>query len=212
MRVLALLLMLMSLLAGCRSEPLALPANAASAVAHARTAVSSLPVQSLAPLTGYTREEFMAGWGDADGDGCSTREDVLRRDLREVVLRDSCAIAAGVLIDPYSGSTIEFRAGQGSSDQVQIDHVVALANAWQTGAQQWSAGQRARFANDTRGLLAVDGGLNQRKGAADAAAWLPPNRGFRCQYVALQVLIKQRWGLWLAPSEQAAMAGVLQRC
>lgn len=211
MRVIPFLLAV-ALLNGCGSQPVVLPAGAAAAVAQAKSALPGMPVKGRAPLTGYQREQFMVGWADADGDGCSTRDDVLLRDLRQPVLKDSCSVAAGALLDPYSGSSIEFRAGPGSSDEVQIDHVVALANAWQTGAQTWTAAQRAEFANDARGLLAVDGGQNQRKGAGDAATWLPPNKGFRCQYVAMQVLIKQRWGLWLTPPEKAAVEGVLQRC
>lgn len=210
MRVLLVLVLLLA--AGCGGQPAPLPQRSAEAVARAREVIDSLPVKGRAPLTGYRREEFGNGWADKDGDGCSTREDVLRRDLRDVVLRDSCAVASGTLLDPYSGTAIEFRAGPDSSDEVQIDHVVALANAWQTGAQQWTAQKRAAFANDLGELLAVDGDLNQLKQAADAATWLPPNKGFRCQYVAMQVLIKHRWGLWLTAAEKTAIAGVLDRC
>lgn len=210
MKVLLVLVLLLA--AGCGSQPAPLPQRSAEAVARAREVIDSLPVKGRAPLTGYQREEFGNGWADKDGDGCSTREDVLRRDLRDVVLRDSCAVASGTLLDPYSGTAIEFRAGPDSSDEVQIDHVVALANAWQTGAQQWTAQKRAAFANDLGELLAVDGDLNQLKQAADAATWLPPNKGFRCQYVAMQVLIKHRWGLWLTAAEKTAIAGVLDRC
>lgn len=205
------LLLVGLLLGGCSPPPVALPPNAAAVVGQAKEVLAELPVKGRAPLTGYRREEFGDGWADLDGNGCNTREEVLRRDLREVRLAGTCEVDAGVLIDPYSGAAIQFRRGP-AADEVQVDHVVALANAWQSGASQWTPGQRGRFANDTGGLLAVAGSLNQRKGAGDAATWLPPNKAFRCQYAALQVVIKHRWGLWVTPQERAALQRVLAGC
>ncbi len=181
----------------------------------ALAALGELEVRGRAPTTGYDRDEFGAGWVDTDHNGCDTRNDVLARDLTgerfEPGTRD-CVVVSGTLADPYSGTTIEFRRGQDTSDDVQIDHVVALSDAWQKGAQGWDAETRVAFANDPLNLLAVDGPLNQQKGDGDAATWLPPDRGYRCAYVARQVAVKLDHGLWMTAAERDAVAGVLGAC
>ena len=181
----------------------------------ALAALGELEVRGRAPTTGYDRDEFGAGWVDTDRNGCDTRNDVLARDLTgetfEPGTRD-CVVVSGTLADPYSGTTIEFRRGQDTSDDVQIDHVVALSDAWQKGAQGWDADTRVAFANDPLNLLAVDGPLNQQKGDGDAATWLPPDRGYRCAYVARQVAVKLEYGLWTTAAERDAVAGVLAAC
>jgi hypothetical protein len=180
----------------------------ADELAAARTALDDLPVKGRAPMTGYAREQFGDGWADLDGDGCTTRDDVLRRDLTDVVL-DGCTVVSGVLLDPYGGTTVEFRRSDASA--VQIDHVVALADAWQKGAQQWTAARRTEFANDPLNLLAVEGGLNQAKGAGDAATWLPA-RAYRCAYAIRQVTVKARYGLWVTAAEHDALRRWLGTC
>lgn len=179
-------------------------------LATAQQSLAALPVRGRAPMTGYDRSEFGDGWADVDVDGCSTREEVLLRDLRDVTT-DGCTVLAGTLPDPYSGSDVPFERGPDSA-AVQIDHVVALADAWQKGAQQWPAARRVSFANDPLNLLAVDGALNQQKGAGDAATWLPPSRGYRCPYVIRQITVKARYGLWLTAAERDALARELGRC
>ena len=154
-------------------------------LAAGRAALAALPVRGRAPTTGYAREQFGQAWADVDRNGCDTRNDVLRRDLAAVVAQD-CVVLSGTLDDPYTGVPIAFARGPGSS-AVQIDHVVALSDAWQTGAQSWTPVTREAFANDPANLLAVDGPANQEKGAGDAATWLPPNRGYRCVYALRQV-------------------------
>jgi hypothetical protein len=99
-----------------------------------------------------------------------------------------------------------------TSTAVQVDHVVALGDAWQTGAQALTGGQRLAFANDPGNLLAVAGRVNEQKSDSDAASWLPPNRAFRCGYVARQLAVKRKYRLWLTPAEKAAIAGVLSSC
>lgn len=180
-------------------------------VARAQQVVSDLPVKGRAALTGYSREAFGTAWLDTNDNSCDTRNDILRRDLRNKVV-DDCVVLSGVLDDPYSGRTIVFTRGPVSSLDVQIDHVVALANAWQTGAAYWSPATRERFANDRRNLLAVDGPLNMQKGSGDAATWLPPKKSFRCTYVTIQVLTKHRYGLWVTAAEKAAMQRILASC
>lgn len=176
--------------------------------------LSSLAVKAPTPRSGYQREKFGTAWSDVDGNGCDTRNDVLRRDLQDVVLMpgSSCVIAAGVLADPYTGQEIAFRRGRDTSAAVQIDHVVALSDAWQKGAQALPAEQRLAFANDPLNLIAVDGPANGRKSDSDAQNWLPPNNVYRCGYVARQISVKAAYRLWVTAGEKRAMEQVLSGC
>jgi hypothetical protein len=164
-------------------------------------------------MTGYDREEFGQAWLDADRNGCDTRNDILRRDLTAAVVKPGtggCVQLSGVLADPYLGQSIRFVRGAG--DDVDIDHVVALGNAWVTGAARFDIRKRAALANDPLNLLAVDLGTNRSKGDGDAATWLPPYRPFRCAYVARQVAVKAKYGLWVTRAEHDAIARVLGSC
>ncbi len=177
----------------------------------ARDALAALSTKGRAPKTGYKRSQFGDGWAKAGG--CDTRNVILRRDLTNAVLGDdNCKVQAGALSDPYTGQRIAFKRGANSSGAVQIDHVVALSNAWQTGAQQLSSEQRISLANDPLELLAVDGPANQQKGDGDAATWLPSNKPFRCQYIARQIAVKKKYSLWVTPPERTAMERILASC
>lgn len=190
---------------------------------HAQPAVGSKALQVLdtlaikgrAPKTGYDRSMFGQAWADVDRNGCDTRNDILNRDLtgksHKPGTRD-CLVLTGTLADPYTNTTISFTRGASTSSAVQIDHVVALSDAWQKGAQQLSLEQRTAFANDPLNLLAVDGPANQQKSDSDAASWLPANKGFRCDYVARQISVKASYGLWVTQAEHDAMARVLGDC
>ncbi|WP_051389172.1 HNH endonuclease family protein [Arthrobacter sp. 35W] len=182
--------------------------------AQALAVLATLEVKGRAPKTNYDRAAFGEAWLDADANGCDTRNDVLRRDLQDAALvaGSRCLVASGALHDPYTGTTIAFTRGADTSAAVQIDHVVALGNAWATGAQQLSAVQRANLANDPLNLLAVDGPTNQDKGSGDAATWLPPAKGYRCAYVARQVSVKAAYNLWVTPAERDAMERILRGC
>ena len=191
-------------------------------IAEALTALDSLEVKGRAPKTGYEREEFGQAWSDDvtvefGHNGCDTRNDILRRDLdpESLVLKEGthdCVALSGTLHDPYSGQDIEFQRGAQTSRAVQIDHVVPLADAWQKGAQQWSPEKRRNFANDPRNLLAVDGPLNQQKGAGDAATWLPPNKSFRCEYARRIVEVKAAYEIWVTEAEKDALSRLLNAC
>lgn len=180
------------------------------AASEALSALGELEVKGRAPKTGYERAQFGDGWDSTLG--CDTRNEILRRDLKNTVINTKCQVVSGILDDPYTGKTIEFRRGSSSSQEVQVDHVVALSDAWQKGAQQLSFDERVRLANDPLELLAVDGAANQEKGDGDAATWLPPNRAFRCQYVARQIAVKKKYRLWVTQAEKDAMARVLGSC
>jgi hypothetical protein len=174
--------------------------------------LATLPVRGKTPLTGYDRVgDFGQAWLDVDRNGCDTRDDVLARDLA-VARRTACKVLQGTLHDPYTRKVIAFRRGATTSERVQIDHVVALANAWRTGAQRLSQAQRERLANDPINLFAVDGPTNEAKGDGDAATWLPPNKAFRCTYVAHQVAVKAAYHLWVTATEKAAIQRVLAAC
>ncbi len=169
-----------------------------------------LEVKGRAPKTDYSRSQFGDGWDTIMG--CDTRNQILRRDLTSTVINSECQVVSGVLIDPYTSKTIKFQRGSVSSQAIQIDHVVALSDAWQKGAQQLSFDDRVRLANDPLELLAVDGLANQEKSDADAASWLPSNRAFRCQYVSRQIAIKQKYRLWVTRTEKDAMMRILSTC
>ena len=172
--------------------------------------LDGLVVKGRAPKTGYERSQFGDGWDTSYG--CDTRNRILTRDLKDVVAGTDCKVLSGTLDDPYTGRTIRFVRGETTSDDVQIDHVVALSNAWQTGAQQLTYDERIELANDPLNLLAVDGPANEQKSDGDAATWLPPNKQFRCQYVRRQVSVKRKYGLWVTSAELEAMNRVVSDC
>lgn len=197
-----------------------LPAAAADSTtaepgtAQAADLLETLPVKGRAPKTGYERSLFGPTWADVDQNGCDTRNDILNRDLTDITYVNSvpCTVKSGVLADPYTGTVINFVRGTTTSSAVQIDHVVALSDAWLKGAQQLTTEQRTAFANDPLNLQATDGPTNQQKGDGDAATWLPPAKGFRCEYVARQVSVKARYSLWVTQAEHDAIAGILAAC
>ena len=198
----------------------AVPAAAEPPPGPGIAALDSLPVKGRAPKTGYDRDLFGEPWTDDvtvefGHNGCDTRNDILRRDLVDVVIKpgsNGCAVLSGVLDDPYTGTTVDFQRGPGSSALVQIDHVVALSDAWQTGAADWDEFKRRNFANDPIELQTTLGWVNQEKGDGDAATWLPPNTSYRCIYATRIVDIKVAYGLWVTPAEHDALARVLAGC
>jgi hypothetical protein len=174
-------------------------------------ALNRLEVKGRAPKTGYSREQFSNDWGTIGG--CSIRELILKRDLQNSVLdKDGCKVISGSLQDPYTGKEIAFLRGATSSAAVLIDHVVAVSDAWQKGAQQLNKEQRYNFYNDPLNLLAVDGPTNNKKGDGDAATWLPPNKDYRCRYVARQVAVKLKYALWVTSGEKDAIKRTLDSC
>ncbi|MFJ9853364.1 HNH endonuclease family protein [Streptomyces sp. NPDC101150] len=192
---------------GRDTDTTASPATAGSAL----RAVAALDVKGRAPKTGYARSRFGSAWADTDGNGCDTRDDILRRDLRATVFRGGdCVVVSGTLArDPYTGEAIRYTRGR---SKVDIDHVVALSDAWQKGAGRWPARKRIALANDPLNLIAVDASANRRKSDGDAATWLPAYRPYRCTYVAHQVAVKKKYGLWVTGAEKDAMVRVLNSC
>ena len=189
-----------------------LPAtNAQADTTDALTALNKLEVKGRAPKTGYTRSQF-PHWSDPDRNGCDARNDILKRDLTNITYKEGtrdCKVIAGQLLDPFSGKVITFST---TKVVIDIDHVVALSNAWQTGAAYFDKNTRLLIANDPINLLAVDAKLNRQKGDGDAATWLPPNKSFRCEYVARQVAVKSKYKLWVTEPEKVAITKILSNC
>ncbi|RKR12647.1 uncharacterized protein DUF1524 [Arthrobacter oryzae] len=177
--------------------------------------LAALPVkESAATPVSDDLAEFGQAWADVDRNGCDTRNDILKRDLTDVVFTSgsTCKVDSGTLADPYTATTIQFQRGPSTSSAVQIDHVVALGDAWLKGAQQLTEAQRMAFANDPLNLQSTDGPTDVQKGESDAAAWLPPNESFQCKYVARQISVKATYELWVTQAEHDAMARVLADC
>ncbi|MCX6449323.1 MAG: HNH endonuclease family protein [Actinobacteria bacterium] len=180
----------------------------------APTAISvlnKLAVKGRAAKTGYTREQF-PHWSDLNRNGCDTRNEILERDLTTVIFKvgtKDCKVITGSLLDPYSGKVISFSS---TKSTVDIDHVVALSNAWQTGAAYFDKTKREAIANDPLNLLAVDYSLNRQKGDGDAATWLPPLKSYRCDYVARQIAVKAKYALWVTAPEKDAIVKILEKC
>jgi hypothetical protein len=190
------------------------PAKAES-IASGLSIIQEQITKGRAAKTGYTRAQFGPAWADVDRNGCDTRNDILKRDLTNQVYKEKtkqCVVLSGTLIDPFSGESINFVQGAKTSSEVQIDHTVALSNAWQTGAFKLTADQRKALANDPLNLLAVKGRLNSQKGDGDAATWLPPLKSYRCDYVSRQIAVKIKYTLWFTAPEKEAMIRILKTC
>lgn len=187
------------------------PALAANTSATA--ALETLIVKGRAPKTGYERDALFGKWADPDRNGCDARNEVLARDLKNEVLdTDRCTVLTGDFTDPYSGTALTFVRGQGTSNLVPIDHVVAVSDAWQKGAFRWDATKRVNFYNDPLNLQATLLKLNSQKGDGDAATWLPPLKSYRCTYVARQIAVKAKYAIWVTKAEKAAMSSILAKC
>lgn len=185
------------------------PALSASAQSAA-SVLEKIAVKGKSPKTGYERSAFSDGWGEIGS--CTVRNYILKRDLKSITYRGNCVVDTGVLVDPYTGKTINFKYGVGTSLAVQIDHVVALSDAWQKGAQKLDSTARYNLYNDPLNLIAVDGPTNSSKSDSDAASWLPPNKAYRCAYVARQIAVKFKYKLWVTIAEKEAMKRVLSAC
>lgn len=172
--------------------------------------LEELEVKGRAPKTGYSREAFYDGWPTVNG--CSLRQRIIKREFGENAVLNGCDVVAGEYDDPYTGEHKVFASREEIANGVQIDHVVALSDAWQKGAQYLSAEIREQIATDPLNLLAVDATANIKKSDGDAATWLPSNKKFRCQYVARQISVKFKYKLWLNKAEKEAMERVLSNC
>ncbi len=184
----------------------------ASDVVKVVDVLARLEVKGRAPKTGYERTEFYNNWPKIEG--CSLRQRILKREFGEtaVLAEDDCTVLQGSFYEPYTGKQLFFGEKAEISKGLQIDHVVALSDAWQKGAQYKTAEERYALATDPLNLLAVDASANQQKSDGDAATWLPANKAFRCQYVARQVSVKFKYSLWVTQAEHDAIDRILTTC
>ncbi|PQM45915.1 hypothetical protein C1Y40_03920 [Mycobacterium talmoniae] len=198
------------------SYPTTSPGTAASAEL---AKLATIPIKGRAPKTGYDRALFGTPWTDdvtvpGGHNGCDTRNDILRRDLAGAGYkpgRKACIVLSGTLKDPYTGEVIMFSRGP-RSNQIQVDHIVPILDAWQKGAQQWDDLKRRNFANDPMNLQTTSAAANREKGSADAATWLPPNTAYRCTYVSRMVDVKSTYGVWMTQAEHDAIERILHSC
>jgi hypothetical protein len=198
------------------------PGSAAAPMALGGTGIpspdpSTLVVAPQASMNGYARVRYGQAWTDdvnieGGGNKCDTRNDILSRDLTAVVTLDGCKVTSGTLADPYTAEVIPFVRGKDTSADVQIDHIVSLANSWVSGAWTWDLPALKQIANDPLNLLAVDGPANMGKGAKAADDWLPPNPSFRCTYVKRQVMVKNKYRLSVTAPEKAVMDSLYGKC
>jgi hypothetical protein len=172
--------------------------------------LASLPVMPEVSRDGYEREAFGDGWL-VDQSGCDTRNQVLAAESRVPVTRgaDGCSVAQGEWVSLYDGYTTP------NPDELDIDHMVPLAEAWDSGASLWPPEQREQYANDTvrpDALVAVTTAMNQSKSDSDPAEWMPPNRDSWCRYVEAWITQKAAWQLTIDVSEHDALSNVLATC
>ena len=172
--------------------------------------LEKLEIKGRAPKTGYKRTEFYNNWPNVDG--CSLRQIIIRREVGDSAKMNGCDVVAGTFTEPYTGKTFTATEKSDFSKGIQIDHIVALSDAWQKGAQYKTPDERYSLATDPLNLIAADSSANQQKSDGDAATWLPPNKPFRCQYVARQISVKYKYGLWLSQAEHDAISDILKTC
>lgn len=211
-----------SRLKGDRPAPANITEEQRARYQRALDTAKSLPVVELDTKSKYKRvEQFGEAWKDVNGNGCDTRNDILKRDLRDVTTagRNNCRVTSGVFDDPYTGKTIHFKYGKDTSSEVQIDHVVALHDAWMTGAQKLTQQEREALANDPENLLAVDGPENQRKGdglclnkSGCTGMYLPPNEKYHCEYAAKFTEVKSKYNLGLTKGQKETLVPLLEQC
>jgi Protein of unknown function (DUF1524) len=188
--------------------------------AAAAAALVDLTVAGKTLLDGYERGcgegegcVFGPAWSDVDRNGCDQRNDVLRRDLTEVQVREGtqgCVVVAGVLDDPYTGAAVQF--AKADAAQVPIDHVVPLAAAWVQGAAAWTDDEREQFANDLGNLMATTRAENSAKGDSTADEWVPPDPTYGCSYATIVITVKDRYALAVSPDEAATLESLLATC
>ncbi|MGP4994548.1 HNH endonuclease family protein [Glutamicibacter ardleyensis] len=174
--------------------------------------LDNLSVKGKAPKTGYARSKFGPAWKDIDKNGCDQRNDTLNTDLIDITYKkgtNECVVMTGTFHDPYTGKTIHHVRGK---SKIDIDHVVALGQAWVAGAQYLPEEERISIANDPLNLMASDASANRQKGDKEASAWLPPNKAFRCEYISRQIMVKDKYNLSVTKAEKNTMITVLNKC
>jgi hypothetical protein len=186
-----------------------------NSAADALELLAGVPEATGKSIARYYREQFGQAWYDQDRNGCDTRNDILRRDLTGVVLKEGtndCKVLSGTLLDPYTGASVPFVSGADTSALVQIDHLVPLAWAWRQGAETWSFDERMAFANDPLNLQATGGEANQSKSDSGPSEWLPPDSSQHCAYAERFTTVISQWKLGVNSADRAALEESLRMC
>lgn len=200
-----LLLLIPVLVAACGSRPL--PTAPTSSATALPLTIAPVPPH-LAP---YNRDDWRL-WIDADADCQDTRAEVLEEEsLAPVLFRDPrrCVVGSGQWADPYTGRTVTEAA------DLDIDHLVPLANAYRSGGWQWAPAQKERYANDLSyplHLLAVTASANRAKGDQGPESWRPPNSAFWCEYATAWIHVKRTWALTATEAEWQALRAMSSAC
>ncbi len=172
-----------------------------------RSDLEKLSVVEESP-SGYDRSLFIH-WVDDDGDGCDTRDEVLIAESEiQVEVGFGCKVSAGRWFSIYDGIVVESMA------ELDIDHMVPLKEAWDSGASSWTAIRRREYANDlasSNSLRAVTAASNRAKSDKDPGQWLPSNEAHICEYLSDWIAVKERWGLSVDPDEHFAILGAVSR-
>ena len=177
----------------------------------ALSVAQALPVRGRASSSNYSRDAFGSAWKDVDRNGCDTRNDILQRDFTTSVLKPGtgdCKVIGGTWTDPYSNESYTFTEAPSGA---QVDHVVSLKNAWEMGADMWDDQMRVEYANDPLNLRVTIASLNQQKSDSNAASWLPPYKPGRCSFIATQVAVKAKWGLYVTAAEKEVFVSILSK-
>lgn len=203
--IFAVLLLLIALAVAVPGSASATPPGIPT-VTTARSELAALTVKADGSTTGYSRDKF-PHWHTVSGT-CDTRETVLKRDGTSVVTNSSCSATSGKWYSPYDGATWT------ASSDVDIDHVVPLADAWRTGASGWTQARRESFANDLSypQLIAVTDNVNQSKGDQTPATWKPPRTAYWCTYAKMWVHVKYHYSLTVNSAEKSALTSMLGTC
>jgi hypothetical protein len=187
-------------------------ANAGKVPANSGKALKKLEVSPVGSMAGYDREDF-PHWSDAQEFGwrvsdtaCDVREAALIRDGQDVSVGEGCDVESGRWLDPYTRNTYA------DPLDIDIDHVVPLANAHRSGASEWDETGREQFANDPDNLLSVEDNANQEKGDKGPEAWKPPNRAIWCSYAKRWISVKSDYALTVNPQERTALKQMLSTC
>nr|BFF08919.1 hypothetical protein GCM10025699_02220 [Microbacterium flavescens] len=189
--------------------------GATDTVAQTRLLLNDIPIVDGRSEARYYRDAFGETWYDVDGNGCRTRDDILGRDLTNPTFKpgtNECGVKSGVLTDPYSGVVVDFVSGWDTSQLVPVDHIVALAWAWRQGADDWTAAQRLKFANDPINLVATTREMNDEKLDHGPSQWAPPLQASRCDYVVRWVTVLGVYELGVNAADKAAAESVLDQC
>jgi hypothetical protein len=192
---------------------LGVDAGASPAPLPASTSTSSQPSPAATAAEGYSRDLFGPRWADVDRNGCDTRNDILSRDLVDVVYKpgtNDCVVLTGILHDPLTGETVTFTRTSEGYQPVQIDHIIPLAVAWSSGADSWTAEQREGFANDPANLQATT--ANQSKGDSTPSQWLPAGDTAACTYSTRYLEVAVDYALEISAADRSALDRAITRC